>query len=71
MTDNENLAELRNKVLLRAAKIQKLTEVEQINLENECTEFLKNLVDYSNKHYLRNFSLRLEMEESGNDAGGR
>jgi hypothetical protein len=71
MTDNENLAELRNKVLLRATKTQKLTEVEQINFENECTEFLKNLVDYSNEHYLWNFSLRLEMEESGNDAGGR
>jgi hypothetical protein len=28
MTDNETLADLRNKVLCRAAKIQKLTEVE-------------------------------------------
>jgi hypothetical protein len=30
----------------RAAKVQKLTEVEQINLENECTVLLKNLVYY-------------------------
>jgi len=62
MIDNETLAGLQNKVLCRAAKIQKLTEVEQINLENEWTEFLKNLVDYGNKHFLRSYSLRLEME---------
>jgi hypothetical protein len=37
-TDNETLADLQNKVLQRAAKIQKLTEVEQNNLENEWTE---------------------------------
>jgi hypothetical protein len=57
------LADLQNKVLRRADNIQKLTELEQINLENECTEFLKNLVDYVNKHYLRSYVLRLEMEE--------
>ena len=62
MTENENLTELQNKILRRAAKIQKLTEVEQINLENEWTELLKNLVDYGNKHYLRSYALRLEME---------
>ena len=61
-TDNEILADLRNKVLCRAAKIQKLTEVEQIVIENEWTEFLKNLVDYGNKHYLRSYALRLEMD---------
>jgi hypothetical protein len=63
LNDNETLADLQKKVLCRDTKIQKLTEVEQINLENESTEFLKNLVDYGNKHYLRNFSLRLEMNE--------
>jgi anti-sigma regulatory factor (Ser/Thr protein kinase) len=62
MTDNGTLADLQNKVLRRAANIQKLTEVEQINLENEWTEFLKNVVDYGNKHYLKSFALRLEME---------
>jgi hypothetical protein len=61
MTDNETLTDLRNKVLCRAAKIQKLTGAEQINLENEWTEFIKNLVDYGNKHYLRGHALRLEM----------
>ena len=63
MTDNETFAELRNKVLLRAAKIQKLIEIEQINLESEWTEFLKNLLDYGNTHCLRSYALRLEMEE--------
>ena len=35
-TDNENLADLQN----RADNIQKLTKVEQVNVENEWTEFL-------------------------------
>jgi hypothetical protein len=60
--DSEALAGLQNKLLHRAANIRKLTEVEQINLENEWTEFLKKLVDYGNKHYLRSYALRLEME---------
>ena len=58
MIDSETLADLQNKILRSAAKIQKLTEVEQINLENEWTELLKNLVDYGNKHYLRSYALR-------------
>jgi anti-sigma regulatory factor (Ser/Thr protein kinase) len=62
MADNETLTDLEYKILRRAAKIQKLTEIEQINLEIEWTEFLKNLVDYGNKHYLRSYELRLEME---------
>jgi hypothetical protein len=62
LNDNETLADLQKKVLCRAANIQKSTEVEQINLENEWTEFLKNVVDYGNKHYLKSFALRLEME---------
>jgi hypothetical protein len=61
-TDNGTLTDLQNKVLCRAANIQKLTEVEQINLKNEWTEFLKNLADYGNKSYLRSYALRLEME---------
>jgi hypothetical protein len=62
MADNETLTDLQYKILCRAATIQKLTEVEQINLENKCTELVKNLVDYGNKHYLKSFALRLEME---------
>ena len=62
MTYNETLADLQNNILHKAAKNQKLTEIEQINLESEWTELLKNLVDYGNKHYLRSYALRLEME---------
>jgi hypothetical protein len=43
-TDNEGLADLQDKVLSRAVKIEKSTGAEQIILENEWTEFLKNLV---------------------------
>jgi hypothetical protein len=68
-TGNETLTNLQNKILRRAAKIQKLTEVEQNNLENEWTEYLQNLVDYGNKHYLRSFSLGLEMEVDDDDTG--
>lgn len=59
---NETLADLQNKILQRVTKIQKMAEVEQIHVENEWTEFLKNVVEYGNKHYLRSFVLRLEME---------
>lgn len=59
---NETLADLQHSVLGRAAKIQKLTEVEQINLDSEWTEFIKNLVEFGNKNYLKSYSLRLEME---------
>jgi len=38
------------------------TGVEQLNLETWWTDFIQNQVDFGNKHYLRNFSLRLEME---------
>ena len=62
MTDNETLADLQNKILRRAAKIEKLTEVVQINLESEWTEFIKNIVEFGNKNYLKSYSLRLEME---------
>ena len=62
MIHNESSADLRNKVLRRAANIRILTGVEQINLENEWTEYMKNLLDYGNKHYLRSYALRLEIE---------
>jgi hypothetical protein len=72
MIHNEFLADLRNNVLLRAANIQKLTEVEQINLENDWTEFVKNIVDYGNKDYLRNFSLCLDIvvDDAKQNLGG-
>jgi hypothetical protein len=46
----------------KAVAIRKLTGVEQINLETSWTDFIHYQVDFGNKHYLRNFSLRLEME---------
>jgi hypothetical protein len=65
MMDNKSLTDLQYKILRRATKIQKLTEVKQINLENEWTEYMKNLQDYGNEHYLRSYALRLEMEVNG------
>jgi hypothetical protein len=63
MTTDEILSDLENKVFHKAATaIRKLTEVEQLNLETWWTDFIQNQVDFGNKHYLRNFSLRLEME---------
>jgi hypothetical protein len=56
MTDIRTLVDLQDKVLRRTANIQKLTEVEQINLKTQWTDLLQNLLDYGNKHYL-NFSL--------------
>jgi hypothetical protein len=70
MTTNEILSNLEDKSFHRTATdIRKRTEVEQLNLETQWTDFLQSLVDFGNKHYLRNFSLRLEMEvNDDNDA---
>jgi hypothetical protein len=62
MTIDEILSDLENKVFCRAATIHELTKVEQITLENDCTELLNKLLVAINKQCLRNFSLRLEME---------
>jgi hypothetical protein len=67
MTIDEILSDLANKVFYRAAAIRELTKVEQIALENECTEFLTRLLAFLNKRCLRNFSLRLEMEVKDNN----
>jgi hypothetical protein len=77
MTDSEILSNLGNKRLHKAATaIRKLTEVEQLNLETWWTDFIQNQVDFGNKHFLKNFSLRLEMEvedddDAMQDLGGR
>jgi hypothetical protein len=62
MTIDEILSDLENKVFCRAATILELTKMEQITLENDCTELLNKLLAAINKQCLRNFSLRLEME---------
>jgi hypothetical protein len=37
--------------------------VEQIVLERQWTDYLQKTVDFGNRHYLRNFLLRLEMDD--------
>lgn len=37
--------------------------VQQVIVETEWTDDLQNLVDFGNKQILRNFSLRLEMDD--------
>jgi hypothetical protein len=63
MTTNEISDNLRDKSFHKTATdIRKRTEVQQLNLETQWTDYIQNQVDFGNKHYLRNFSLRLEME---------
>ena len=38
------------------------TAPDQIVIETDWTDYMQRLVDFGNKHYLRNFSLKLEME---------
>ena len=38
------------------------TAVDQILIESEWTDYIQNLVDFGNCHYLKNFFLKLEME---------
>jgi hypothetical protein len=38
------------------------TDAEWITIETKWTDYLQNLVDFGNRHCLRNFSLSLEME---------
>jgi hypothetical protein len=40
-----------------------INPVEQIVLETEWTTYVQKTVDFGNRHYLRNFSLRLEMDD--------
>ena len=37
--------------------------VEQVIVETDWIDYLQNLVDFGNKQILRNFSLRLEMDD--------
>jgi len=40
-----------------------LTAVEQVIIETRWTDHLQRLIEFGNKNYLKNFSLRLEMDE--------
>lgn len=68
MTTAKILSDLENKVFHKAANaIRNRTEVEQLNLETRWTDYIQNQLDFGNKHYLRNFSLRLQMEVNEQD----
>ena len=56
---------LENKVFHKAviASLSELTSKDQIIAETKWTDCLQNLVDFGNKRLLRNFSLRLEMDD--------
>ena len=65
MTTHEVIGNPENKVFDKASAVsyQKLSAVQQISIETEWTNHIQNLVDFGNKRLLRNFSLRLEMDD--------
>lgn len=63
-TDNEILADLKNKSFYKIAdNIKKLTAIEQFNLDKQWTDYLQGLVDFGNKHLLKSIQYTLTMEE--------
>jgi hypothetical protein len=65
MTIYKTIINLGNKDLHYEGSVsfqQKLTSVEQIIIETEWTDAIQRLVDFVNKNYLKNFTLRLELE---------
>jgi hypothetical protein len=48
---------------------KKHTGVDQILVEKTITDILQNIVNYCNSHYLKNFQLCLEIDESGENGG--
>ena len=63
MTTFEVIANLENKAFHGSAWNQKkLTVAEQVIIENRWTDYLQNLIDFGNNYYLKNFSLKLELE---------
>jgi len=65
MATNKIIENPANKVFDKASAVsyQKLSAVQQISIETEWTNHIQNLVDFGNKRLLRNFSLRLEMDD--------
>jgi len=64
MDTNEIISDLENKGFYKIAeKINKLTAMDQFFLEWEWTGYLKDLVNYGNRHFLKSFRLRLDLEE--------
>jgi hypothetical protein len=66
MTTNEVISNLKNKAFHTP---KKLTGVEQLNLENEWTNYLLNLVGLGNTHILKNFRYWLVMEDTDEEKG--
>jgi hypothetical protein len=59
-----NPNDLKSRIFFRtAAKIRKLTEVEQFTLNGQWTEYLQTLIDYGNTYLLKGFRYRLIMED--------
>ena len=66
MTISKIINNLKHKAFLSASVVsshQKLSAVQQLIIETEWTNHIQNLVDFGNKRLLRNFSLRLEMDD--------
>jgi hypothetical protein len=64
MTDNETLADLKNKSFFKLAEnIKRLTAIEQFRLNEGWTEYLQDRVDFGNKYLLKGFRYRLIMED--------
>jgi hypothetical protein len=47
---------------LHREDIQSKNSVEQLLLEVELTDFIQNLINFLNTHFLKNFSFRLQMD---------
>jgi hypothetical protein len=64
MTIDDILPDLQDKSFCKTAdKIKKITATDQVILEEEWTDCLLDLVNYGNKHLLKSFQYRLDMEE--------
>ena len=68
MTTNEISGNVSNKSFYDSAFAVR-TGIEQLNLETQWTDHIQRLIDYGNKHYLRNFYLKIEMEDTETSGG--
>ena len=64
VTTTDILSDLEHKDFYKIAqKIRKSAGMDQLLLEGEWTGYLKDLVNYGNRHFLKSFQLRLDQEE--------
>ena len=65
MTAHINFVKDKNKLFDSfEVNIKQFSSAEEIAIECECTEFLQRQLDYCNSHFLKNFQLRFEMEDT-------